>query len=58
MALKDTSEKVVIATQHVFLPSFAAWAYDLDKLEHNLIHSILKDLEEMVRYSLDSHIDT
>jgi hypothetical protein len=51
MALKDTSEKVVIATQHVFLPSFAAWAYDLDKLEHNLIHSILKDLEEMVRFT-------
>jgi hypothetical protein len=36
MALKDTSEKVVIATQHVFLPSFAAWAYDLDKLEHKI----------------------
>ena len=48
MALKDTSEKVVIATQHVFLPSFAMWAYDLDKLQHNLIHSILRDQEDMV----------
>ncbi|CAG2232759.1 RAB11-binding protein RELCH,RAB11-binding protein RELCH homolog [Mytilus edulis] len=47
MALKDTSEKVVIATQHVFLPSFAMWACDLDKLQHNLIHSILRDLEDM-----------
>ncbi|KAJ8302481.1 hypothetical protein KUTeg_018877 [Tegillarca granosa] len=48
-ALKDSSERVVMATQHVFLPSFASWAFELGKLEHNLIHSVIKDLEELVK---------
>ena len=48
-ALRDGSEKVVTAAQQTFLPSFAAWAYELENLEHNLIHSILRDLEELVK---------
>ncbi|KAK3085392.1 hypothetical protein FSP39_002678 [Pinctada imbricata] len=46
-ALKDCSEKVVTAAQQIFLPSFASWAYELEKLEHNLLHSILRDLEDI-----------
>ncbi|XP_060073461.1 RAB11-binding protein RELCH homolog [Ylistrum balloti] len=46
-ALKDNSERVITAAQQVFLPAFAVWAQELDKLEHNLINTILKDLEEL-----------
>ncbi|XP_041376691.1 RAB11-binding protein RELCH homolog [Gigantopelta aegis] len=47
LALRDSSEKVVSSALHVFLPSFAAWAYELGHLEHQLTHSILRELEEM-----------
>ncbi|XP_021379245.1 lisH domain and HEAT repeat-containing protein KIAA1468 homolog, partial [Mizuhopecten yessoensis] len=47
-ALKDNSERVITAAQQVFLPAFAVWAQELDKLEHNLINTILKDLEELL----------
>lgn len=48
-ALKDSAEKVVVAAKQIFLPSFAMWAYELGKLEHSLLHSILRDLEELVK---------
>jgi len=48
-ALKDHSERVIMAAQQVFLPSFALWAKELDKLEHFLINVIVKDLEELVK---------
>ncbi|XP_048752282.1 RAB11-binding protein RELCH homolog isoform X2 [Ostrea edulis] len=46
-SLKDSSERVVMTTLHVFLPSLAIWADELDKLQHNLIHSVVRDLEEL-----------
>ncbi|XP_062567299.1 RAB11-binding protein RELCH homolog [Saccostrea cucullata] len=51
-SLKDSSERVVTASLHVFLPSLAAWADELDKLQHSLIHSVVKDLEELVKSAL------
>lgn len=48
-ALKDASEKVVTSAKQIFLPSFAMWAYELGKLEHSLLHGILRDLEELVK---------
>ncbi|KAL4235190.1 hypothetical protein ACF0H5_006828 [Mactra antiquata] len=53
-ALKDTSEKVVMSAKQIFLPSFAMWAYELDKLEHSLLHSILRDLEELVKAAISA----
>ncbi|KAL3860033.1 hypothetical protein ACJMK2_010206, partial [Sinanodonta woodiana] len=47
IALSDSSERVVASALHVLLPSFAFWAYELGKLEHSLLHSILKDLEDL-----------
>ncbi|XP_060602850.1 RAB11-binding protein RELCH homolog isoform X2 [Ruditapes philippinarum] len=47
MALKDSAEKVVTSAMQIFLPSFAMWAYELGKLEHSLLHGILRDLEEL-----------
>ncbi|XP_063951492.1 RAB11-binding protein RELCH-like isoform X1 [Lytechinus pictus] len=44
-ALGDSSDSVVNATQQVFLSAFAAWAQDLDRLETNLISTVLKRLE-------------
>ncbi|XP_067652799.1 RAB11-binding protein RELCH homolog [Haliotis asinina] len=52
IGLRDSSEKVQQATLHVFLPSFAAWAYELGRLEHELLHSVLRDLEEIVKGAL------
>ncbi|ESO82885.1 hypothetical protein LOTGIDRAFT_108770 [Lottia gigantea] len=46
-SFKDGSEKVLTACLHVFLPSFASWSYELGKLEHHLLHSILRELEEI-----------
>jgi len=31
------------------LPSFAMWSYELGRLEHSLLHAILRDLEELVK---------
>ncbi|XP_071495307.1 RAB11-binding protein RELCH homolog [Diadema antillarum] len=44
-ALGDSSDGVVNATQQVFLPAFAAWAQDLNRLETNLVSTVLKRLE-------------
>ncbi|XP_030831289.1 RAB11-binding protein RELCH homolog isoform X1 [Strongylocentrotus purpuratus] len=44
-ALGDSSDSVVNATQQVFLSAFAGWAQDLDRLETNLISTVLKRLE-------------
>lgn len=49
IALRDSSDRVVRAAQHVFLPAIASWAYRLGKLEHTLINSILRELEELVK---------
>jgi hypothetical protein len=38
-----------MTTLHFFLPSLAVWADELDKLQHNLIHSVVRDLEELVK---------
>uniref|UniRef100_K1PHE9 Uncharacterized protein n=1 Tax=Magallana gigas TaxID=29159 RepID=K1PHE9_MAGGI len=46
-SLKDPSERVVMTALHVFLPSLAVWADELDKLQHSLIHSVVRDLEEL-----------
>ncbi|KAK6185475.1 hypothetical protein SNE40_007698 [Patella caerulea] len=46
-ALKDGSEKVLSAALHVLLPSFATWSYELGKLEHHLLHTILRELEDI-----------
>ncbi|XP_022335472.2 RAB11-binding protein RELCH homolog isoform X2 [Crassostrea virginica] len=46
-ALRDPSERVVTSALHVFLPSLAAWAEEMDKLQHSLIHSVVRDLEEL-----------
>ena len=48
-ALRDNSERVVTSAQQILLPSFAVWAHELGKLEHNLLHTILRDLEELVK---------
>ncbi|XP_052230319.1 RAB11-binding protein RELCH homolog isoform X2 [Dreissena polymorpha] len=49
VALKDTAEKVVTSAKAILLPSFAMWAYELGRLEHSLMHSVLRDLEELVK---------
>lgn len=46
-SLNDPAEKVCTSARQVFLPSFALWAVELHKLEHNLLHSILGDLEDL-----------
>lgn len=59
--LFDPSEKVAKTSREVFLPSFAAWAQDLDKVESHLFTSLisivenaLKDLEQVHELSNDS----
>ncbi|KAK7505693.1 hypothetical protein BaRGS_00002964 [Batillaria attramentaria] len=47
ISLRDPSEKVQRTALHVFLPSFAAWAYELGRLEHQLVHAMLRDLEDI-----------
>jgi hypothetical protein len=49
ISLRDPSEKVQRTALHVFLPSFAAWAYELGRLEHQLVHAMLRDLEDLVK---------
>ena len=44
-ALGDSSDAVVNSTQQVFLPAFAAWAQDLERLDTNLVSTVLKRLE-------------
>lgn len=48
-SLNDSAEKVCTSARQVFLPSFALWAVELHRLEHNLLHSILGDLEDLVK---------
>lgn len=48
-ALNDPSDRVVTAAQLVFLPSFALWAYELGKLEHDLANVLLRKMEELVK---------
>ena len=49
ISLRDPSEKVQRSALQVFLPSFAAWAYELGRLEHQLVHAMLRDLEDLVK---------
>ena len=48
-ALRDNSERVVTSAQQILLPSFAVWAHELGRLEHSLLHTVLRDLEELVK---------
>ena len=48
-SLRDNSERVVTSAQQILLPSFAVWAHELGRLEHSLMHTILRDLEELVK---------
>ncbi|XP_076470808.1 RAB11-binding protein RELCH homolog isoform X2 [Babylonia areolata] len=47
ISLRDPAEKVQRSALQVFLPSFAAWAYELGRLEHQLVHAMLRDLEDL-----------
>lgn len=49
ISLNDDSEKVCCAARQVFLPSFALWAVHLHKLEYELLHSFLRELEDLVK---------
>ena len=49
ISLRDPSERVQRSALQVFLPSFAAWAYELGRLEHQLLHAMLRDLEDLVK---------
>ena len=49
ISLRDPAEKVQQSALQVFLPSFAAWAYELGRLEHQLVHAMLRDLEDLVK---------
>ncbi|GAB1600715.1 RAB11-binding protein RELCH homolog isoform X1 [Argonauta hians] len=51
-SLNDDSEKVCCAARQVFLPSFALWAVHLQKLEYELFHSFLRELEDLVKGAL------
>ncbi|XP_052822976.1 RAB11-binding protein RELCH homolog isoform X2 [Octopus bimaculoides] len=52
ISLNDDSEKVCCAARQVFLPSFALWAVHLHKLEYELLHSFLRELEDLVKSAL------
>ncbi|CAL1537767.1 unnamed protein product, partial [Lymnaea stagnalis] len=45
-ALKDPKEKVHKAALHVFLPALGMWSRELGRLEHHLMHNLLKHLED------------
>ncbi|KAK3746890.1 hypothetical protein RRG08_030301 [Elysia crispata] len=45
-SLRDPKERVQRAALHVFLPALGMWARELGRLEHHLINSILKRLED------------
>jgi hypothetical protein len=48
MAMKDGSEMVVSTAQHVLLPAFAAWSFELDCLETKVIGFLLEQLNKAV----------
>lgn len=48
-ALRDPKEKVHRATLHVFLPALGMWSRELGRLEHHLMHNLLKHLEDTVK---------
>ncbi|CAG5116113.1 unnamed protein product, partial [Candidula unifasciata] len=48
-ALRDPKEKVQRATLQVFLPALGMWSRELGRLEHHLIHNLLKHLEDTVK---------
>ncbi|KAL8571755.1 hypothetical protein ACOMHN_051122 [Nucella lapillus] len=52
ISLRDPAEKVQRSALQVFLPSFAAWAYELSRLEHQLVNAMLRDLEDLVKGAL------
>lgn len=47
--LFDPSEKVAKTSREVFLPSFAAWAQDLDKVESHLFTSLISIVENALK---------
>uniref|UniRef100_A0A2C9LVS6 TOG domain-containing protein n=1 Tax=Biomphalaria glabrata TaxID=6526 RepID=A0A2C9LVS6_BIOGL len=48
-ALKDPKEKVHRAALQVFLPALGMWSRELGRLEHHLMHNLLKHLEDTVK---------
>ncbi|XP_062500867.1 RAB11-binding protein RELCH homolog isoform X2 [Corticium candelabrum] len=48
LALKDGSKEVVLAAQHVLLPAFAAWSFELDCLEDKVMGPQLEQLKKAV----------
>ena len=47
--LFDASEKVAKTSREVFLPSFAIWAQDLDRVESHLFTSLVSNLENTLK---------
>ncbi|XP_025114881.1 lisH domain and HEAT repeat-containing protein KIAA1468-like isoform X4 [Pomacea canaliculata] len=52
ISLRDPSEKVQHTALQILLPSFAIWSFELGRLEHQLVHSTLRDLEDIVKGAL------
>ena len=48
-SLRDPKERVQRAVLNVFLPALGMWARELGRLEHHLMHSLLKQLEDTVK---------
>ena len=51
--LIDASEKVSSVALNVFLPTFGMWTMELEKLEKDLIPSLLGKLRNLVSVSLE-----
>ena len=51
-ALCDNSEEVREATLNVLLPSILAWAYELDKVQSDLLELILQQMELTLTVSI------
>jgi len=47
-ALNDSSERVLDAVKHIFLPSLAMWAMNLGRLESSLLSSFIDRIEKVV----------
>ena len=47
-ALNDSSERVLDAVKHIFLPSLAVWAMNLGRLESSLLSTFIDRIEKVV----------
>ena len=50
--LFDSSDKVAKTSVEVFLPLLASWSQDLGKLESHLLTSLICNMENTIRVSL------